>query len=291
MKHLIIGYGYCGYYIAQQLINNGQQVITASRSLDESLALDNAQHLIVDVTAEPLSLTMPIDVIHYLIPPQKMGQQDEVMAAWLKQNQVMPRKILYYGSSGVYGNHDGQVVDEDSECLLQSNRQYRRLDAEQQIIQYGLSHKIIVCILRVAAILGPNRIPISKVLAGKSVLKVSEAPWTNSIYVKDLACIAEILSRKLRTAKVFNVSDGIPTPLGSSQRLLSIIMRVHSIYEESFEEVLAAASPMAKEFLLASKKLSNKRLSQYLGGDFCFTDKIEALKASLALSEVPHSLA
>lgn len=282
MKHLIVGYGYTGFYLAQALLEKKQRVWTVSRTLADSAKIKGVIHLKADIHRQPDILDMQVDVIHYLIPPLSKGRQDTALRQWLILNQTKTRKIIYYGSSGVYGDQQGMLVDEVTPCNLQFDRQYRRLDAETQLLNYGEKHDIAVILLRIAGIYGANRIPYQNIKKGICILKVSEAPWSNTIYVKDLVKIAILLATKLRRSNTFNISDGIATPMGSNHRLLAAIMQTYHVMEQSFEEIWAAASPMKKEFLSSSKKLSIEKLKKVLAKDLIFTDKVTALKESLA---------
>lgn len=280
MKHLIVGYGYCGYYLAQELLKQKHKIWTLSRSNDQARILENVNHLTADVS-NYVPLLDDMNVVHYMIPPPKMGKIDYILRQYLSLNKVKFRKIIYYGSSGVYGNQDGQITTETSLCDLKFDRQYRRLDSEKALTEYGAQNKLPVALLRIAGIIGPDRLPTQTVEQGGSVIKVAEAPWTNNIYIRDLVTITSALSKKLRTTTIFNVSDGIATPLGSTQRLLAILMHINQVFEQSFEEAWLSSSPMKREFLIGSKKLSIDKLSNFLGCELILTEKIQALKKSL----------
>ena len=73
MKHLIVGYGYCGYYLAQELLKQKHKIWTLSRSNDQARILENVNHLTADVS-NYVPLLDDMNVVHYMIPPPKMGQ-------------------------------------------------------------------------------------------------------------------------------------------------------------------------------------------------------------------------
>ncbi len=282
MKHLIVGYGYCGYYLAKELLKQKHKIWTLSRhSMDERL-LDNVNHITADVSSFVPDLD-EMNVIHYMIAPPRDGQVDYILRQYLSLNKVKARKIIYYGSSGVYGCQEGQVTTETTPCNIKFDRQYRRLDAEKALIDYGEMHNLPVGLLRIAGIIGADRIPTDKVEYGSKVIKVSQAPWSNSIYIEDLVKASYLISKKLRTTSIFNISDGIANPLGSTHRLLAILMHINQVYEQDFDEAFENASPMGREFLISSKKLSIDKLKKFLGEELILTDKIEVLKQSLSL--------
>jgi nucleoside-diphosphate-sugar epimerase len=283
MKHVIIGYGYTGMYLARQLVEQKHKIWTISRTLVDAMKVDGVTHLIQNACLGTV-LDCEVDIVHYMIPPPRGGRTDSFLSEWLENNLIKTRKIIYYGSSGVYGDQSGELTDENATCNLQFDRQYQRLNAEEQLLSYGEEQNIVIGILRIAGIIGPDRIPNKRIINRESVIRVSQAPWSNTIFIYDLVNIALLVARKLRKNNIFNVSDGIANPMGSTHRLLSIIMGINTVFEESFEDILLKASPIKKEFLLSSKKLSIDKLKNFLGDDLVLTEKIEALKISLAES-------
>lgn len=284
MKHLILGYGYCGYYLAQELLKQRHRVWTLSRNIKDDYLLDGVTHLQGDLFSN-FCFSESVSVIHYLIPPQSAGKNDERIKQWLDSNTIQTKKIVYYGSSGVYGDQNGELTDENTPCILEFDRQHRRLDAERLLTAYGDAHNIPVLLLRIAGIMGPDRLPIQAILDKQSVIKVSEAPWSNTIYVKDLVKIALLAVNKIKKTSIYNVSDGIPTPMGSTQRLLAILMQLNRIYEKSFSEIYDEASEFKREFLMSSKKLSIDKLKKLLKSELELTEKVNAIKESLMIME------
>jgi len=117
MHHLILGYGYCAYFLAQELIKQGQTQITAlSRNNNLDYYLPQVKHQIQDVT-EAFSWPEEETTLYYLIPPPAQAERDTLLETVLK-NPIKAKKVVYFGSSSVYGNHKGQLVNEESDCLF-----------------------------------------------------------------------------------------------------------------------------------------------------------------------------
>ena len=217
MHHLILGYGYCGYYLAKELLKNKQQVTTVSRHIDQEKRLPKATHLIHDLN-QPLHWTEANTIMYYLIPPPPFGENDALLSQFLHHNPIPAKKFIYFGSSGVYGNHQGAWVNEESTCFVQITRQQRRLDAEQQCLHYCTDQGIQPILLRIAGIYGPDRLPIAAAKAKTPIIDPATAPLINHIYVKDLAAIAYLLSKTDNTHFLYNVADDNPQPMGSLQQ-------------------------------------------------------------------------
>lgn len=265
MQHVIIGAGYVGQYLAHHLAMMGESVVTVSRQ-DISQHLNaNITHLSMDVLTHSLP-AMEHACWYYLIPPQHHGIHDLTLRRFLELNPEPPERLVYVGSSGVYGNHDGGWVDELCSCHIKFDRQKRRLDAEEQIKTF-LNSAII---LRVAGIVGKDRLPIDAVNMQIPIVDPLQAPFTNLIDVRDLVHIASHLAINNKVSGIFNVSNGKPVLMGYLQQSLAKHMNMPLAKEISLDEALLSASDMKKEFLTTSKRLNINKLKAILGQDFDF---------------------
>jgi nucleoside-diphosphate-sugar epimerase len=280
MHHLILGYGYCGYYLAQILLREKQQVTTVSRHLDENMRLPGLNHVIHDLTS-PLHWDEPETVLYYLIPPPSQGNTDSILKHFLEQSHIQTQKIIYFGSSGVYGNHQGTWVNEESPCFIQHPRQMRRLDAEQQWLTYSKENNIEPILLRIAGIYGPERLPIDAAKACTPLIEKSKAPLINHIYVRDLASIAYQLSQRKTPYSLYNIADGNPQPMGTLQQQVAQVLGIPTAPYEAWQSAWEKASPMKREFMQGSKCLSIERLQNTLGNSLIFTAQNEAIKNSV----------
>ncbi|KTD62680.1 SDR family oxidoreductase [Legionella shakespearei] len=280
MHHLILGYGYCGYYLAQILLRENLQVTAVSRHLDENMQQAGLNHVMHDLTS-PFYWDEPETVLYYLIPPSSQGDTDSVLKHFLEQSRIQAQKIIYFGSSGVYGNHQGAWVNEESPCFIQHPRQLRRLDAEQQWLTYSKEHKTEPILLRIAGIYGPQRLPIDAAKACTPLIEESKAPLINHIYVRDLATIAYQLSQRKTSYSLYNIADGNPQPMGTLQQHVAHALGLPAAPYEPWQSAWEKASPMKREFMQGSKCLSIERLQSTLGNSLLFTSQKEAIKKSM----------
>lgn len=255
MHHLIIGYGYCGYYLAHHLLNQQQTVTAVSRHLDESMNLPGLRHISHDIN-KPFLWQEKDTILYYLIPPSSNDEQDNILQTFLALSSVQPVKIIYFGSSGVYGNHQGNWVNEQSHCHLDNPRQHRRLNAEQQWLTFCKQLNIPCIILRVAGIYGPNRLPLQAAITQKPLLAPNESPYTNHIYVHDLSDIAYQLAQKIELNGIYNIADGKPKLFGTLQQQVAQALGLEAAPYEPWEQIWATSSPMKREFMLSSRRLS-----------------------------------
>lgn len=230
---IIAGYGYCGYYLSRTLLNQHTSVLALSRTLQPEFKLAHLQHIAFDINEHSVPQKAPGSVLYYFVPPITKGMTDTVLQRFLALNQKPCfERVVYCGSSGVYGNHQGQWVDEYSECRLSSERQYRRKDAERQWQKFCAQHNIPLVMLRVGGIYGPARLPIRQCNEQSPVLIPVEAPFINHIFINDLVdCLLEFGQNSTVTG-IFNIADGQPLPMGQLQQILAEYLKL----------------PLAKEF-------------------------------------------
>jgi len=280
MNHLILGYGYCGYYLAKHLLENGQTVTAVSRHYPPSLVLKGLNHLNTDIAAYHPANTSDT-IVYYLIPPPSHGIKDSVLQTFLKSSTMKPAKVIYFGSSGVYGCHQGQLINEQANCYLQHERQYRRLDAEKQWQDFCEQQHIDCIILRVAGIYGPGRLPITAAQTQSAIIKSDEAPLSNHIYIKDLTQITALLASHHQAKGIYNIADGHANRMGLLQQQVAKELGIPLAPEQSFEIIWQQASPMRREFMQASKRLSIKHLQDTLGNTLSLTPLSVGVRASL----------
>jgi nucleoside-diphosphate-sugar epimerase len=280
MYHLILGYGYCGYYLAQELLKRKQHVTAVSRHLNPCFALPQLNHLAQDLT-QPLPRLGHDTIVYYFIPPVSQGATDSLLENFLNTNTLAAKRVIYCGSSGVYGNHQGAWVNETAECYINNDRQKRRLNAEQQWQTYCQHHNIELTLLRVAGIYGPHRLPMEAATERKPILNKEISPFINHIYIKDLATIMYHLGLCEKIKSIYNIADGNPKPMGTMQQLIAAHLNIAPPLYENWEEAWQKASPMKKEFMQGSKRLAIHQLQKTLNPDFIFTTLKEGIIQSL----------
>ncbi|MCY1516472.1 hypothetical protein D9M68_511050 [compost metagenome] len=111
--------------------------------------------------------------------------------AWLRQHGQRPRRLLFVSSSGVYGQQDGEWIDEASPAEAADMSSVVMREAEQ--LALGSGHPASV--VRLTGIYGPGRNwLLDQVREGQWA--VAEPPvYTNRIHAEDaaglLACLLE----------------------------------------------------------------------------------------------------
>jgi nucleoside-diphosphate-sugar epimerase len=214
---LIIGCGYLGRRVAALWCAQNHRVFATTRSTaraDGGGALGLKPNL-CDVL-DPASLrSLPrVQSIAYCIGLDRstgvsmyslyVGGLANLLAAL---PQPAPR-FLYVSSTSVYGQSDGEKVDESATTAPQEESGKVVLEAER-LLRARLSSAVI---LRFAGIYGPGRLMRGKAIkAGESIIGDAEQ-WLNLIHVEDGAAVVVAADERAAPGSIYNVSDGFPVP-------------------------------------------------------------------------------
>lgn len=260
---VLAGFGYCAEFLAKNLAQESHKIYAISRQIPAPLP-ETITHLQLDISKDPVNINNEDYVLYYFIPPISKDSSDTTLEFFLKHLTPRPKKIIYIGSSGIYGNHDGGIVDEMSPCYMTSLRQKQRKSAEEILAQYSSLHRIPLALLRVAGIYGPNRLPIEAAKQEAAIIFPNQAPLINHIYVKDLTNILSLLGNEITYHGIVNIADGHPHPMGYLQQTCARLLKLKPAPYIDFEEALLTASTMKKEFMTQNKELNIQTLRQIL---------------------------
>jgi nucleoside-diphosphate-sugar epimerase len=137
----------------------------------------------------------PTAALDYLIYCATPSQRDEEgyrkayveglrhVLSWTEQQGQRPRRVFFVSSSGVYGQQDGEWVDEKSVTEPASFSGRVMLEAEQLALESGLPATAV----RLTGIYGPGRSDLSsRVRQGQSV-RIDPPVYANRIHAEDAA--------------------------------------------------------------------------------------------------------
>ncbi len=174
----------------------------------------------------------------------------------------------YLSTVGVYGNHDGDWVDENSECRPVSKRSRQRVAAEESWQRAAGKCNIPLAILRLSGIYGPGRNACVNLANGTAKRLVKPGQVFNRIHVADIAGALDFLSAGTHHG-VFNVTDEEPAPPQDVVTYAAGRMGVEPPPEVAFAD--AELSPMARSFYGENKRVSNAKIRK-LGYRFRYPD-------------------
>lgn len=220
---LIAGCGDIGSRLARQMLGESWTVHGLRR--DVSQLPEGVQDVAGDLFDSSLPEQWPRACIDYLVYCATPSQRDETgyrqayveglrhVLGWLKECAQRPRRIFFVSSSGVYGQTEGEWVDETSETQPPTFTGRIMLDAERTALDSGLPATVV----RLTGIYGPGRNDLSnRVRQGHSV-RIDPPVYANRIHADDAAgLLAHLLladARGVALETCYLGVDNDPAPL------------------------------------------------------------------------------
>ncbi len=196
----------------------------------------------------------------------------------IKANQNLSW-VGYLSTVGVYGNHDGAWVSEDSQANPSSKRSQWRKLAEDQWLDLHQQNGIPAHIFRLPGIYGPGRGPTNKLKKGTARRIEKKGQVFNRAHVEDIANILIASMSQPNPGAIYNVSDDEPAPpqdvLAYAAQCLGLDVPPLIPFEQ------AEMTQMAKSFYTDNKRISNKRIKEELGVSLKYPTYREGIKACL----------
>ncbi|RST87633.1 SDR family oxidoreductase [Aquibium carbonis] len=279
MRIFIFGAGYSGRAFARRMEGKAEWIAGTTRSAGkfDALSRDGMRPVLFDgADLSPEARALLAETTHLVISAGPQNGDDPVLAVARETIlSAMPALewIGYLSTVGVYGDHDGAWVNEDSECRPSAQRSTERLKAEAGWLEIGRARGVPVAVLRLSGIYGPGRNALVNLASGTAKRVIREGQVFNRIHVADIAAALEHLGG-LSLGGVYNVSDDRPCPPQDVISFAAGLMGVEPPPEVAFED--AVMSPMALSFWGENKRVSNAKIRQ-TGFDFGYPDHETAL--------------
>lgn len=279
MKTLLsFGHGYSARALTKLLLPQGWRVIGTTRSRQKFGELRASGVEPLCFPGEDLSELINT-ASHLLISAGPSQEGDPVLQEYrdlIAQNATRYDWVGYLSTTGVYGNHQGNWIDEDSELRPSTRRGTWRRDAEAA---WSAIPGIPLHIFRLAGIYGPGRGPFAKVRAGTARRIIKEGQVFSRIHVDDIAQVVAASIAKPNPGRAYNVCDDNPAPpqdvIAYAAELLGAPMPPAIPFEE------AEMTPMARSFYAEIKRVRNARIKEELGVELLYPDYQSGLQALL----------
>ena len=277
MRVFLLGAGYSARQFARLIGNEANAIAGTTRFPDNFATLQQAgiePVIFNDESSDtpPAALAARLAEASHIvisIPPRDGGVR---LTSLVEQALAIPgNKIAWIGylsTVGVYGDHGGNAVDENTPCKPVSRRSLERLQDEQAWTLIGEKYQVPVALLRLSGIYGPGRNAFINLQNGTARRINKPGQVFNRIHVDDIAGALRLLASE-KLGGIFNVSDNEPAPPQDVVAFAADIMGVTPPAETAFID--ADLSPMARSFYGENKRVSNERLRE-AGYQFIYPD-------------------
>jgi len=190
-----------------------------------------------------------------------------------------PDRLVYTSSTGVYGDHDGDWVDEETPLDPTTDKTRVLAEAERVAREEAGAVGIDGTVTRFAGLYGPDRYRLERYLEGPVT-----AGYLNMIHRDDAAgAVRFLLSEELARDEVVLVVDDEPADKWAFADWLADECGVERPETRTKEERIAAGdlSTAAERRIRTSKRCSNERL-RALGYEFTHPTYRSGYRAAIA---------
>ena len=273
---LSLGHGYSAQALARLLRPQGWRVIGTTRSAEKARAL--ASEGVTPLVFPGADLAPALAQATHLLVSAGPGTEGAPMLA-AAGDAIAAADFAWAGylsTTGVYGDHKGGWVDEDTPLAPSTRRGRWRMEAEAAWRATGLP----LHIFRLAGIYGPGRGPFAKVRAGTARRIIKPGQVFSRIHVEDIAQVLAASIARPNPVRAYNLCDDDPAPpqdvIAHAAELLGLPVPPAIPFEE------AEMTPMARSFYAESKRVRNNRIKDELGVKLIYPSYREGLAALLA---------
>ena len=262
------GLGYSALALARILIPLGWQIAGTTTDPAKQAALEAA-----GIKAYLFSAEKPLPRVfatigkatHILlsVPPVSKGDPVfDIHGADIGRLRNL-KWLGYLSTTGVYGNRDGEWVDETTQPSPTSRRGDLRLQAEEQWRGLMLEHDTPLHIFRLSGIYGPGRSALDSLRAGTARRIEKPGHVFNRIHVDDIAQVLQASMMAPEAGAIYNLADDEPAPshdvIAYAATLLGMDVPPAIPYEK------ADLAPMVGSFYKDNKRVRNTLIKEKLG--------------------------
>ncbi|WP_170790288.1 SDR family oxidoreductase [Ruegeria lacuscaerulensis] len=261
------GHGYSAQELSRLLAPAGWRIIGTTRDPAQSITLRASG-------AEPVvwpGQQVDLDgVTHLLISTAPNAEGDPVLAALkdeITERAAQFKWVGYLSTTAVYGDHQGDWVDETTPATPTAQRGRWRVQAEQQWLTIpGLPTHIF----RLAGIYGPGRGPFSKLkrVGMRRIIKPGQV--FSRIHVADIAQVLAASMAAPNPGAIYNVCDDEPVPPQDVIAYAAELQGLPLPPAVPFDK--ADLTPMARSFYNENKRVRNDRIKDELGVKLLYPD-------------------
>lgn len=270
MNHLFVfGAGYSAAHAATLNAAMFDTVTGTTRSPEKfgALSAQGIKPAVFDGALDTEGQSALAQATHLLVSIAPSEEGDPVLNACsdMPVSSARLQWVCYLSTVGVYGNHDGAWVTEQTECRPVSKRSKQRIAAEQSWQEFCRQNNVGLSIFRLSGIYGPGRNAFVNIEKGTARRLVKPGQVFNRIHRDD---IAQAFGRaaKSKAEGVFNITDDEPSPPQDVVAYAYSLADKTPPHEIDFES--ADLTPMARSFYGENKRVSNARSKHVLGMDY-----------------------
>jgi nucleoside-diphosphate-sugar epimerase len=182
--------------------------------------------------------------------------------------------ITYLSATSVYGDHNGEWVNEKSETKPSTLNGKNRLKAENDWRVFSKENNLPLQIFRLSGIYSKQNNILKRLKTGQAKIIKKEKHFFSRIHVEDIANILFISLKKFKTNEIFNISDDQPASQEEVAVYGALLLKMNKPNPLKIEDL---EEGMLKDFYKESKKVDNKKIKNFFNYQFIYPSYKEGL--------------
>ena len=263
------GLGYSAERLARSLIDSDEDWTVAGTFRDEEKAEPFRQMGVETLFfdgGEPISgIEKVLENSTHLVISVPPGLQGDPVLRHHRDDISQLSHLVWVGylsATGVYGDRQGEWVDETAERKPSGQRGERRVVAEDGWMDLWRAHQVPVHLFRLAGIYGPGRNALETVRSGRARRIDKPGQVFSRIHVDDIAQTLKASIKQPNPGTAYNVCDDEAAAPRTVIEYACTLLRVEPPPLLPFDE--ADLSEIARSFYADNKRVSNERIKQKL---------------------------
>ena len=245
---------------------------TKEKKIDE-ISYNNYQFIDGNFDKDLLNKLKQSDHILVSIPP--VDGEDLIIKNFKEIiKECNPKWVTYLSATSVYGDHQGEWVDELSKTNPTSSNGVDRLIAERLWLDLASKQNIPLQIFRLSGIYSDQSNTLVRLKSGRANVINKKNHFFSRIHVEDIANVLFKSLSNFKSSEIYNISDDKPS---SSEEVILYGVKILNIKKPKIIEVKEIESEMLKNFYKESKKVSNKKMKSFFDYKLKFPTYVEGL--------------
>lgn len=213
------------------------------------------------------------DYILVSVPPIS-GEDIVIKNFKIQLKNIKAKWITYLSATSVYGDHNGEWVNEKSETKPSTLNGKNRLKAENDWRVFSKENNLPLQIFRLSGIYSKQNNILKRLKTGQAKIIKKEKHFFSRIHVEDIANILFISLKKFKTNEIFNISDDQPASQEEVAVYGALLLKMNKPNPLKIEDL---EEGMLKDFYKESKKVDNKKIKNFFNYQFIYPSYKEGL--------------
>lgn len=284
LKIFCFGFGQVAKYFVKRLLNENLKIelnITSRKETFagrfESIEFNSFKFDEKELDQNSFDKILKADIILVSIPPI-FGEEIVIKNFREILKKTKTKWITYLSATSVYGNHDGNWVNEKSETKPTSSHGIHRLKAEKEWLKFSKTNKLPFQIFRLSGIYSPQNNILKRLNSGQAKLIKKVNHFFSRIHVEDIANVLFQSLKKFKKNEIYNISDDKPA---SQDEIIIYASKLLKKDPPKSIELDGLEDGMLKDFYKDSKKVQNKKMKDFFNYQLIYPSYKEGLSSIL----------